>query len=629
MEPAYRNKKLKFTYKENQPIKIPSDSSTNYTSGIGNPFWQRFLLVQGIGWIGGLGIVGGNLAWALSSTGSDGILLAQIPQTMPKAVPQDTAPEASSSAAPIFTTRERSQINQRSRLRRQNQKSRSVAGNYSNSHIDPTDYNLGATSRRSSSSGYQAPSSIVLTERRTGCQRVYQGRGLAGGSCGGGVASARTRVRRNAIASENNSTVRRRVSPQIARSNQTSRVARSNQTQLQTASAYQLSRQSRRPSGQTRSYQASQPLATPIGNDLAPSSYRSSRVARSYQSRRSSVVSNQVAAAPVRNHNQFVSRRNYRQPSRRSVSVAAVGQVNIGPVTINSRGIGIRKHTSYKRNISNGYVVNTADRGVTSNQALPHPALNYYYNQANPSDAPPGHSELPIIFPLAIPAQITSVFGWRVHPITGNMRFHSGTDIGAPMGTPVLAAYAGKVTIADFLGGYGLSVILRHNNDNHETRYAHLSEIFVKPGEWVEQGTVIGKVGSTGNSTGPHLHFEVREQTPQGWVALDPGAQLEYGLAQLVGAFKTARVPESAKTEETKDENPDVAKPDLKLPIIEIPKTLPAQDSLPKADTTDPQVTKTVSSDEVLPPAQSVNSPIPEVPIPNTQSSHPETEPKG
>jgi murein DD-endopeptidase MepM/ murein hydrolase activator NlpD len=126
--------------------------------------------------------------------------------------------------------------------------------------------------------------------------------------------------------------------------------------------------------------------------------------------------------------------------------------------------------------------------------------------------------------------------------------------LGAPTGTPVLAAYTGNVAISDFLGGYGLTVVLEHelskNKDTaqlqldhppHQTLYAHLSETFVKPGEKVEQGSVIGLVGSTGNSTGPHLHFETRYLTPDGWVASDPGFELEYALTQLVEVLKTAR----------------------------------------------------------------------------------------
>ncbi|MBE9180829.1 M23 family metallopeptidase [Oculatella sp. LEGE 06141] len=138
------------------------------------------------------------------------------------------------------------------------------------------------------------------------------------------------------------------------------------------------------------------------------------------------------------------------------------------------------------------------------------------------------------MFPLSIPAAITSVFGWRLHPIAGTYRLHSGTDLGAPMGTPVLAAFEGQVSIADFMQGYGLTVVLQHEKSTKETLYAHMSEIFVQPGEWVEQGTVIGRVGSTGLSTGPHLHFEFRERTPQGWLALDPGELLTYALAQMV-----------------------------------------------------------------------------------------------
>jgi murein DD-endopeptidase MepM/ murein hydrolase activator NlpD len=144
------------------------------------------------------------------------------------------------------------------------------------------------------------------------------------------------------------------------------------------------------------------------------------------------------------------------------------------------------------------------------------------------------------MFPLTIPAPITSLFGWRIHPITGNLRFHSGTDLGAPLGTPVLAAYPGTVEIADYMGGYGLTVILNHNKSTLQTLYGHLSEIFVEPGESVEQGTVIGRVGSTGNSTGPHLHFETRQLTPEGWVATNPSIQLEYAFAHLVKALQTA-----------------------------------------------------------------------------------------
>ena len=150
-----------------------------------------------------------------------------------------------------------------------------------------------------------------------------------------------------------------------------------------------------------------------------------------------------------------------------------------------------------------------------------------------------------LLFPLALPAQITSVFGWRNHPVSGNRAMHAGTDLGAPMGTPVLAAYAGEVATADWLGGYGLTVILRHLDGSQESRYAHLSEITVKPGEWVEQGAVIGRVGSTGVSTGPHLHFEWRHLTEQGWTAVDAGLHLELALDNLVQRMQMATATDS------------------------------------------------------------------------------------
>ncbi len=153
-----------------------------------------------------------------------------------------------------------------------------------------------------------------------------------------------------------------------------------------------------------------------------------------------------------------------------------------------------------------------------------------------------GNGNIRLIFPLSIPAPISSMFGWRTHPISGDQRFHSGTDLAAPLGTPVLAAFAGRVAIADFLGGYGLTVMLEHNKETQQTLYAHMSEIFVKPGEKVKQGDVIGRVGSTGNSTGPHLHFEFRQLTDDGWVAMDAGQQLEYALAQLIKAMQVAQV---------------------------------------------------------------------------------------
>jgi murein DD-endopeptidase MepM/ murein hydrolase activator NlpD len=173
--------------------------------------------------------------------------------------------------------------------------------------------------------------------------------------------------------------------------------------------------------------------------------------------------------------------------------------------------------------------------------ANPEQALEPEYNRATRIQQYYQTGNTALLFPLSIPASISSVFGWRVHPISGQTRMHRGTDLAAPMGTPVLAAYPGSVETADYVGGYGLTVILRHLDNTQESRYAHLSEIFVQPGEWVEQGRVIGLVGSTGNSTGPHLHFEWRHLTNDGWVAVDSGLHLQYAMENLIQAMKTAQ----------------------------------------------------------------------------------------
>jgi murein DD-endopeptidase MepM/ murein hydrolase activator NlpD len=113
---------------------------------------------------------------------------------------------------------------------------------------------------------------------------------------------------------------------------------------------------------------------------------------------------------------------------------------------------------------------------------------------------------------FAMPAvgRLSSPFGMRKHPIHGDMRLHAGLDVAAPTGTPVAAAAAGEVVHAGPSGGYGNLIKIRHA-DGTETRYAHLSRIDVTKGQTVPIGHPIGAVGSTGASTGPHLHFEIRK----------------------------------------------------------------------------------------------------------------------
>lgn len=103
-----------------------------------------------------------------------------------------------------------------------------------------------------------------------------------------------------------------------------------------------------------------------------------------------------------------------------------------------------------------------------------------------------------------------SAYGWRMHPIFNEMRFHAGEDIGAPSGTPILAADSGVASVyPDNGNGYGNYIMINHGG-GRVTLYAHMSAFAISGGATVTQGQVIGYVGSTGNSTGPHLHFEVR-----------------------------------------------------------------------------------------------------------------------
>ena len=114
--------------------------------------------------------------------------------------------------------------------------------------------------------------------------------------------------------------------------------------------------------------------------------------------------------------------------------------------------------------------------------------------------------------PTAMPAasmMMSSGFGYRSDPFTGGGAMHAGLDFKGPVGTPILAAAKGKVVLAGFNGGYGNTIEIRHAN-GLVTRYAHVSGLNVRRGQMVDRGVQIGRMGSTGRSTGSHLHFEVR-----------------------------------------------------------------------------------------------------------------------
>jgi murein DD-endopeptidase MepM/ murein hydrolase activator NlpD len=136
-------------------------------------------------------------------------------------------------------------------------------------------------------------------------------------------------------------------------------------------------------------------------------------------------------------------------------------------------------------------------------------------------------SPFPDRWPTADRWPVTSEFGPRMDPRTGSWRNHSGLDVAAPKGTPVLASAPGRVVYSGRdRGGYGKLVKVDHGN-GVETWYAHLSRLSVRAGKRVDRGEKLGRVGSTGRASGPHLHYEVR----QGGRAVDPRGFLDPRLA--------------------------------------------------------------------------------------------------
>ena len=124
-------------------------------------------------------------------------------------------------------------------------------------------------------------------------------------------------------------------------------------------------------------------------------------------------------------------------------------------------------------------------------------------------NGPTGGGGAPGALSWPVTGTITSPFGWRQNPFGGGPDFHPGLDIAAPMGTTITAAAAGTVIMAQWYGGYGNYILIDHGG-GISTGYGHMSAIYVAKGQVVKRGQAIGAVGSTGASTGPHLHFEVR-----------------------------------------------------------------------------------------------------------------------
>ena len=134
-------------------------------------------------------------------------------------------------------------------------------------------------------------------------------------------------------------------------------------------------------------------------------------------------------------------------------------------------------------------------------------------------------AEVPrLAYPLAQTAEAMDPWGWRYSDRRGAWRMHTGVDLAVDQGTPVLAALAGRVVLVETISGYGLTVLVDHG-DGWQTLYAHLHGAVAVASQWLEQGEVLGTVGMTGQSSGPHLHFELRRQGSD-LLALDPTPHL-------------------------------------------------------------------------------------------------------
>lgn len=168
------------------------------------------------------------------------------------------------------------------------------------------------------------------------------------------------------------------------------------------------------------------------------------------------------------------------------------------------KGSGVQEKISGTQNTETvGYEIRNSDQNITvkgQETALEIPLTLDPSNPRTPSQEPS----------IPVDGVVSSKFGMRKHPLYGDRRFHYGIDIAAPVGTEVYPYQGGKVVFSGEQAGYGKSIVIDHGN-GYVTTYAHNRINLVKAGDLVDEDTVIAEVGSTGVSTGPHLHFEVRQ----------------------------------------------------------------------------------------------------------------------
>lgn len=153
------------------------------------------------------------------------------------------------------------------------------------------------------------------------------------------------------------------------------------------------------------------------------------------------------------------------------------------------------------------YTIGLEDKVLEQSRKLEERSENLQIAEDSSSVYTKRLAQTPDVWP--VPGVISPGFGWRIHPIFRIQDFHTGVDITASKGYPIVAAADGKVTDAGWSGGYGRMVKIYHR-DGISTLYAHCSELLVKPGDSVKKGSIIAKAGATGTATHSHLHYEVR-----------------------------------------------------------------------------------------------------------------------